>query len=347
MGKSLSQYFNTLATPPAGWSEGFFKNSKGQNIRYGRAPAMNKQKKGTVLLTHGYNESIDIYFETIKKYQEQGFDVWAMDWAGMGKSDGDSADLKKKPSAEHFSRHVTDLEKFIQNVVKRDKTKPFFMSTHSFGGHIGLMYLQKHQNTFDGAIMSAPMFDIRRAGLSSRFRPAIRWAFNVLSKIGFKDTPIPQCRNDDPHNNDIKKHCDNADNLRSHWKEISQNWHPDTALERPTFGWVASAYDTIEDSLQEEKLRALKTPILVGSAACEDLVDNEAHERVAELSGGKTILVTIPDAGHNLFHNTNNVHNKWWTHISGFIKDCSTAAQTKTPKAANDDKNTPAFKKTG
>jgi lysophospholipase len=352
MSKELSNHFNRLASPPAGWRDGHFKNKDGQNIRFGYAPVNGSSKKGTVLLTHGYGESTNMYFETIKEYQSRGFEVWAMDWAGMGKSEKDHKNAVKKPNAEHFSRHVDDLHEFISNVVKKDNSKPFIMSTHSFGGHVGLLYLQEHQETFDAAVMSAPMFDITRAGLPVSFRKPLKCLFNFLSKIGLKDTPLPSAyeilRKEEPENQEEKIY-DGIAGLRAEWKKITQLWHPDTEMARPTFGWVASAYETIEESLKEKALKSIKTPILIGSAECEDLVDNKAHNYAASVMGDKATLIKMKNAGHNLFHNTDEVHDKWWSHISDFIKEYtsinpSKKASTNISKAANDDKNPPIRK---
>ena len=348
MSKNLRERFNILAAPPAGWRESYFRNNDGQNIRYGYAPSTDT-KKGTILLTHGYGESTDIYFETIKEYQKRGYDIWAMDWAGMGKSDSDSPHAKKRPAPKDFSRHVYDMDTFINTVVKRDASKPFLMSTHSFGGHIGLLYLEKHKKTFDGAIMSAPMFDLTRAGLPPLFRKPIRFLFNVLSKAGLKDTPIPttyqllgRADNKDENIVDIKINKKTPESLRADWKQLSRKWNPDTELERPTFGWVAVAYDTIETSLMPDSLKEIETPILIGSAGYEDLVDNRAHKKVANTLGDKATLVKIEDANHNLFHDTDKVHKEWWNHISSFLKKTEgTNPLISVKKAANDGKNFP------
>ena len=72
--RSLTENFNRVSKPPEGWAEGAFRNAEKQRIRYAHIPAItpdNAPSRGTVVITHGYGEFIDLYYESIKEYQAQ------------------------------------------------------------------------------------------------------------------------------------------------------------------------------------------------------------------------------------------------------------------------------------
>src|SRR5262249_47516518 len=149
----------------------YFINQFKNRLRYGYAPAHGTDKKGTVILTHGYGEFIELYYQAIQEYQHMGFDVWAMDFYGFGKSGRDDPKNPHRPSTKGLLRNARDLDFFVHHIVRRVSDKPLIMSTHSMGGHIGLLYLERHQGVFDTAIMSSLMFDIFRFGLPWYTRP--------------------------------------------------------------------------------------------------------------------------------------------------------------------------------
>lgn len=350
-GIDLKKQFEAAVNPPEGWQgDLFFYNRLGQKIRYGHAPAQG-DKKGTIVLTHGYGEHIDLYHETIKRYQKMGYEVWAMDWQGHGKSERDNPANPLLPSTKSMMRQVRDLDYFVNNLVKtrHDPHTPLIMSTHSMGGHIGLLYLKKYPGVFDGAVMSAPMFDIYRLGLDSWARPGIRGIFNAaatgitlpLSRIGkvvewftgenpgwkdiklnLRDTFVPsvdELQSILPHIGSRIAHVfKQPTTLRGQFRELVRELTPDAALGRPTFGWIASAYNTIVPSMKDSFLKSIKTPILIASAEHEDLVDNEAHKRAAGLMPNAQ-HVTIAGAGHGLWFEDDGPYDTWWGHITSFV----------------------------
>lgn len=322
----LKKIWKSVVSPPQGWQgDLYFYNRLNQKIRYGYAPA-NGDKKGTIVLTHGYAEHIDLYYEAIKKYQDMGYEVWALDWQGHGMSERDDPDRPAKPSTRGMMRHVKDLDFFVNNLVKtqHDPNTPLVMSTHSMGGHIGLLYMKKFPGVFDGAVLSAPMFDIHRLGLGRWSRPFIRTLFNVASMIGFRDVHVPTTESllkpFGKTGQFLKRVFSRPSTLRGEFRELMKELTPDAHLERPTFGWVAETFNTVIPSMEEDFLASIKTPVLIGSADEEDLVDNDAHIRAAGIMPYAT-RVKIDNAGHGLWFEDEKSHDAWWTHITKFLEN--------------------------
>jgi len=345
-GMTLKQTFNLAAHRPAGWHEGFFTNQYDHRLRYGHAPALGPDHKGTIILTHGYGEFIDQYYLTIRDYQAMGYDVWAMDHYGFGRSGRDNPDYPHRPSTKGLLRHVNDLHFLIEKVIHKDPAKPLILSTHSMGGHIGLLYLQRHPDIFDGAIFSSPMFDVFRFGLPRAFRPAIRGIFNVASHIGLKNVQVPAT----PAMWDKITRVSNAlaldeehhGGLRVAFKHLVQGSMPDIVIQRPTFGWISSAFKTIVHSMKPSHLRAVKTPLLIGSAGIESLVDTDAHHIVAQ-TAPHARHVTLPMAQHNLWFESDENHAQWLGHVRDFLATIPAPSQKNPPLSGFGVTGTPAL----
>ncbi|MCM2344711.1 MAG: lysophospholipase [Alphaproteobacteria bacterium] len=320
----LREHFKRATTVPEEWSgDHFFTNDRGEFLRYAHAPAQTGRTRGTIIHRHGAGESLDLYYETICWYQHQGFDVWAYDLSGYGLSDGKNPN--HNPSPKDTIRHVNDLDCFIKNVVKPTPDKPLIMSNHSLSGHSGLIYLHKHPEVFQGAIMSSPMFDIYRMGLPAIFRPLIRGIFSLACTMGLKDVETPAAGYSRILDR-VKKTSESLTtialgqvNYRGAVKQMIKELHPDRYRDRPTFGWVRAAYITLMPTLRRSFLQSIHTPTLIGSAGVlEELVDTGAHARAARLMP-RAELAKMHFADHNLWHDNDKNNTEWTDYVRDFL----------------------------
>ena len=311
MGISAKNPRHPLAPLPADWQENYFSNRHGDPLHYGFAPARGGASKGTVILTHGYGEFIELYAEAIGEYQKMGFDVWAMDFHGFGKSGRN----RNAPSENGMMEHADDLHEFVTRIVQPDRNKPVLMNTHSMGGHIGLLYLQKYPGTFDGAVMSAPMFDIYRLGLPVAMRPVIQGIFNLASKIGLRDIPVPETPEIWTRMRDL--YHDVLGREKGGLREEFYQKARQAETKRPTPGWLSSAFETVASSTTHEALRSVKTPVLIGSAGLENLVDADAHERAVQLMQDAKV-VKLPTARHGLWFENDANYSYWLNQVKTF-----------------------------
>lgn len=321
MRRSLADDFAAAVLPPKGWTESRFENAHGTQLRYGHAPAADPvNSRGTIVMTHGYGEHIELYYHAIRFYQQRGFNVWMMEWQGHGKSetaDPVCDDCGEKDQTRGMLTHRNDLEFFTKNVVQRDPAKPVIMSTNSMGGHIGLLALENDPDLFDGAIMSTPMFDIYRLGAPPVARPLFRLIFNALAATPWGDRPLPALDALGGAGNNITEPPTDDVNFRRQWNDTARRKYAEIQTERPSPAWVSSAYDTIVPSLKDSFLSAVKTPMLVGSAGRDNLVDNAAIMRVARHTD--TEVVALPSAEHSLWFEGNGNYESWTSHIDSFL----------------------------
>lgn len=329
--KRLTELWNEIIFPPEGWDGSLhFHTDKGHHIRYGFAPAElseeNHEPRGAVIITHGYGEDIDMYYETIKRYQKMGYDVYGMDWHAQGASGRANPKNPKQPSVEGMYRHVEDLDIFARKIVRpRNGDKPLIMSTNSMGGHVGMLYLQKHPDVFDGAVMSAPMFDLKTLGLPKKyFKPVMRALFNTASKVGFKHKKIAKSwealEKTEKKNSNNEDALDKPVNARKEIMHLLGRMNEDERVDVPTFGWIASTFKTSDLLMKDEFLKQIQIPILIGSAEDESFVDNEAHEHaVSVMPDGRHIV--LPDADHTLWHELGDNFDQWWDEVENLLQD--------------------------
>ena len=330
--KRLTELWNAIIYPPEGWEGNLhFHTKDDHHIRYGYAPAYGGQKegcdtRGAVVLTHGYGEDIDLYYETIKRYQSMGYDVFAMDWHAQGASGRSNPKNLKQPSLEGMERHVNDLDVLARHIVKpHNKDKPLIMSSNSMGGHVGMLYMHEHPDIFDGAVLSAPMLDVKTLGLPKKiFKPVMRVLFNFMSFAGLghmkvaKDWhSLEEVEKKNAHNEGA---LDKPVNARKEISQLLGRMNEDQRLHVPTFGWIQSTFKTTDKIMTKEFLEDIKIPVLIGSAGDESFVDNEAHELAAKIMPqGRHVL--IPDADHTLWQELGKNYDTWWSHVETLVRD--------------------------
>ena len=104
---------------------------------------------GTAVLSHGVFEHSGRYSHVAERFLKHGYDVWALDHYGHGKSDGARGDIRY---ANHF---IDDLRVLIAHATTQSNTKPVLLG-HSMGGAIAALYAVRHQDTLRALALSSP-----------------------------------------------------------------------------------------------------------------------------------------------------------------------------------------------
>lgn len=134
--------------------------------------------RANVLLTHGFAEYAQRYVQRyhglVPKLNALGFDVYAWDMRGHGRSAGARgvADLRDAVIDHRAARRILSAE-----------TKPLFLFGHSLGGLVTAASVADHGNDVAGVVLSAPALLISApahlraiAGLVAAFAPGARLA---------------------------------------------------------------------------------------------------------------------------------------------------------------------------
>lgn len=145
---------------------GTFSGEDGEKMHYEHYRT--EGSKGAVVVVHGLSEFTLKYHELAWYLLNQGYDVFLYDQRGHGKScrQVDQIDMVH---VNRFTDYVTDLHRFVCDVVKPATDKPLYLYAHSMGGAVATLYLAAHPETFRKAVLSAPMIEPLTGGVNPVF----------------------------------------------------------------------------------------------------------------------------------------------------------------------------------
>jgi lysophospholipase len=286
---------------PEGAEEHWLEGRGGVKVRVVSAPSIGVAR-GSVIVAPGRTEFIEKYFEVMRELQARGFAVFCIDWRGQGLS-GREVENGLKGHFASFDDPVNDLSTALK-LLSAKLPRPHIGLAHSMGGAILLRALQTRRVELDAAAFTAPMWGI--AGLNevakkyARFMTSLgaggQFAPSVETKWkreNFKKNPVT-------HDRERHARCQGL---------IAEE--PRLALAGPTIGWVAAAADATEGFLQPGAMAHVRIPILVATAAEEQLVDNAAQVQVIEqLPDAQHI--TIAGAKHEILMETDDLRAQFW-----------------------------------
>lgn len=304
----------TRFAQPDGWKTGQFRNADGATIHYGHAKPAGIPR-GTVVITTGFGEFTEKYFETARHYLEQGYEVYAMDWRGQGRSQR-YLDSPAKPYSLGYEHDVADLHQFVTEIVKPDERNgPLVMSAHSMGGNIGLHYLHDHPDVFDAAVMTAPMVDINTGTIPYSLA-------RMIANGGFY---TGQDRRYIPGGIDTHKHPAQIDydrKSRDPARRLVQTaWiENDSALDLgdPTIGWLYQAFRSCDVLARPGYLEEIKTPVLMAIALEDSIVSVPAQDAAAKrLPGAQTLR--LEGCQHEIWMERDEFRNRLIREVEKFL----------------------------
>ncbi len=291
-----------------------FKSEDGLDIRYVSLKTHLEKARGTVILLNGWTEFIEKYGEPISVILKKGFNVYAMDWRGQGRSSRSLPD-PEKGYVRDYSEFVQDLQKFVDTIVDPKAVKPLILMAHSMGGNISTQYLQANPGKMDRAILSCPMFDLPAGSplkiafktLSTLARGVGRGSAYVPGRNGWKEIPFEEnmvTSDPDRYEHDLE--------LLRHNKDLR--------IGGPTYIWLSATLKALKRVQSEKFLKAIELPVMIYSAEKDTIVPPSSHE-VASKQMPDCKLVTIPNAKHELLRESDAIQQVYWEEFDVFLKD--------------------------
>ena len=312
--ESLKLLSQTRFQIPDRWQWHYFKNHDGASIRYGFVHA--PDCKGTIILVPGFNDAGETYFETIREFVAHGFDVWQMDWRGQGGSQRYFSE-KEKCHSLGTDHDEADLAQFVALVRKETCRRPLILIGHSFGGLVSLRYLHDHPGTVDMAVLAAPALSLVLEDKAPTWmsRPVIE----TMVLLGFgqsyaKDQGDWYHMRGELTRPDLNSHDPERLALLEAWFDRK----PELRAGGATWAFANEFQKTGLLVTQPQYLRDIHTPLLIGSALADKIADPDLHKQVCLYLPDAT-LITIPDARHCIFHESDEYRKIWMAAIFKFI----------------------------
>lgn len=121
----------------------------GDDLLYGEFWAAPGRRKGAVLLVHGFNANIEEFGYTPKWLAAAGYDCFAFDQAGFGKSEGDVG-------RTDLDRARRDIAAATAELVDWSADVPLGIVGHSLGGAYGAAAIGP-ETSFKAAVLAQPL----------------------------------------------------------------------------------------------------------------------------------------------------------------------------------------------
>ncbi len=291
---------------------GQFRTSDGKTLRYARF-APDSEPRGTVVMLHGRNESIEKYFETATDLAARGFASATFDWRGQGGSER----LLKNPArgyVDSFDSYVRDLDDFFRQIALPDCRPPFYVLAHSTGGLIALLASAKLVNRVKRMVLSAPFLGLAEQPLSPFQVRALSGLFCALGlgRVYMGSGPKPA---------ELKPFAKNR--LTSDPERFRRNGAivtecPQLGLGSPTARWIRAATKAMDRIHRPSHVNSLKIPALFIAAGADRVVSTPVTELYASHArcGG---LVTIDGARHEILQDADFYREQFWAAFDAFI----------------------------
>ncbi len=254
--------------------EGQLRAADGTRLFYRRVAAQGERARARVLVIHGFAEHSGRYAHVLRALSEKGFDAWAIDLRGFGKSDGGRGCVKR------FDDYLEDISALIA-AAAQDREKPLFMIGHSMGGLVSTRFCQERPSGVKGLLLSSPFFRVKM-----RVPPSKKLVASLLSSL------LPNLK--------LATNLD-ASNL-SRDPEVAKAYLADPLV----FGTATTRWFTEAMKAQDRALAAageLRIPVLVVHGAADALADPEGsrafHERLG--AADKTLRLW-PELRHEILN---------------------------------------------
>ena len=298
--------------PKDNWkTESFRTPDTGREIFYRTAFIDNA--KAIVFILPGLSEYGEKYIETTHQLNDEGFDVVVIDWAYQGLSTR-YTDNRHKRSSDGIDQDIADLHQLIKTEI--NSPLPHLMLAHSMGGNYGLRYVTAHSDIFKAIALSAPMLGI--AGIC-KLRGVASLLLKFLSPI--KNHYVPG-----GHDWNVLDRHDIVNSVFSHDKkrrEVHNAWmtkNPDLQIGSVTYKWVNHNLASICYLAQTDILKNIKTPVFLGLAEKDKVVDNDSIIHAAKHLPHAN-LEFLNDSAHEILMERDEIRDVFLTKTIELFKD--------------------------
>ena len=289
---------------------GFLDGYKNVPLRYAVFRAQTNVSKGTVVLLHGRNESIEKYFETIADLTKRGFWVATFDFRGQGGS-GRLLPDPRKGHVARFYHYIKDLELFLEQIVLPDTRLPFFLLAHSTGGLIALKAAPRLANRIERMVLTAPF-----VGLSGQQMSAtnVRRLSKLAVFTGFGEVQL----NKETAQRSFEDNPLTTDPARFARNQTLAKLHPELSLGPPTARWLYESQKTISEIRTPGHLASITVPTLIVAPGNDPIVPFVSQESLSQYFRAAQ-LVPVPGARHELLQEQDRYRTQLLAAFDAFI----------------------------
>lgn len=295
----------------------FIQTRDGVKIRIGFWPACNSAQTTirTVVLMQGRASFMEKYHEMIKVLCLKGNNVWALDWRGQGLSSRILPNHHKL-HIDSYDTYLQDFHEFMTEYVRPKQQNNLILLGHSMGGHLALRYLSEYQNIFDGAVLVAPMIDVK-TGAYPKFLAKLVAQSACL--IGCEDSYIFGQGNYNPLHEHFEGNYFTHDRQRYFAHRDLQVKNPGLVSGGGTYGWLQATFKSIQMLQQSNYLKKIRIPLLLIAAGQEEIIDNSNLNHIVQNLLNCKVKI-YEHSRHQIFMETDEILEQFWIDYELFIE---------------------------
>ena len=256
--------------------------------------------RGTVVVVHGFSENADKYYELIYYLLREELSVLVYDQRGHGRSQRD-ADTNII-HIDRFTHYVDDLEAVLAGLAGT-LPQPLYLFAHSMGGAVAMLFLEKHGDVFQKAILSAPMIALKYRGVT---RVAATALCRFCTLTGRAKHPVFTAKKD--YENEPFETSSSLSPARFAYLRALRRSDPLLRGGSPSYAWSQAALGVTKSIFKKGSPASVTVPLLIYAAEHEHLVSPEAQKKLAAALPHCT-LKTVQGSKHEiLFANDEILH---------------------------------------
>lgn len=290
---------------------GNFRGEKNNKIYFEKYKV--KNEKGRIVISHGFTECIEKYYELIYYFTSEGYSTFIMEHRGHGRS-GCLGKNNTQINVEDFNYYVNDLKLFIDKEVLINKKKELFLFSHSMGGAIGIMFLEKYPEYFKKAILSSPMLQIS-VGKVPNFLARTLAKFQLLRGKG--DEFILGNMPYDSTYDFFLASTSNESRYEYYYREIVGNGK----LQRGggSYRWLYESLKAIKNILKKKNINKINAEVILFQSGRDDLVGARGINKFIK-GCSKAKLIKFNKAKHEIYLENNDILEKYLDTIFEFLE---------------------------
>lgn len=271
------------------------------------------ESRGTVLIVHGFTESIPKYRELIYYFLKDGLNVVIYEHRGHGLSTRLIKELGYV-YVRRFDDYANDMDAVVNRVVA-ELPGPYYLYSHSMGGGISALYLERGGTFFKKAVLSSPMVEIKHMGLPLWVCKAV---FGFFMAIGCRKKRVFVYPKDRPLEDWSPEESDSSCE-RVTVNEMNKRQNPEYATYAPTYSWLYFGLNLPKRLLRKGAPEGIRSDVMLFIAEKDKLVFKEPQEQfIARVPDGKKVFV--PGATHTLFYNTDAICEPYLDQVFAFLR---------------------------
>jgi len=290
--------------------QGFFQGLSGGKIRYSISIEAGADR--AIVIVTGRTEFIEKYKEICWDLRNTGCSICLLDHFGQGGS-GRALDDFQKGHIDDFQSYVNDLEYFVNTIVLAEKKQPIILLSHSMGGTISTLFLEKNQQEVAGLILVSPMLQINTGTVLQPL--LVEKIVDLVCAAGGRHRYV---WGGGPFNAELSF---SGNELTTDEGRFEHNLEllrcmPELAVGSPTFGWLQQSYRAMRRA--RKLAHQLSCPILLLKGGRDRVVSLPAMSEFCR-NVGECREILFPEARHEVLMEADSIRNEALKEIRNFV----------------------------